>query len=182
MVAYAVLAILISLFAPEVIRILATDEYLEAVYMMPPVAAGIFMISLSNIYSNVLIYHRNTKTVMIASSIAAFSNVVLNLIGIRKYGYMAAAYTTLISYVIMAVFQCIVSNRIHSKADPEDTETVYENHKILWIALVMAVGCFGIEFVYHYTILRYALIIAIMSVCFVSRKRIMNMVKETSRK
>lgn len=44
--------------APEIVRILATKEYYEAIYIMPPIAAGVFLTSVSNMYSNLLIYHK----------------------------------------------------------------------------------------------------------------------------
>lgn len=182
MISYAVIAILISLLAPEIIRVLATDEYMEAVYMMPPVAAGIFMISLSNLYSNVLIYHRSTKSVMIASSIAAILNVGLNYIGINRYGYMAAAYTTLLCYVVMAVFQCLVSNRVHRKLAPDDQGTVYENNKILTIAGIMVVSCFGVQFLYRFNVLRYIIILLIICLCFIFKEKLLSLVKETKNK
>ena len=52
--AYALFAIAITFFAPEMVKILATKEYSEAVYIAPPIAAGVFLTSVSHMYSNVL--------------------------------------------------------------------------------------------------------------------------------
>ena len=54
--AFAVIAFVLTMMAPEIVRILATNEYYEAIYIMPPIAAGVFLTSVSNMYSNVLIY------------------------------------------------------------------------------------------------------------------------------
>ena len=111
--AYAAIAVLLTFFAPEIVRILATEEYYEAIYIMPPIAGGVFLTSVSNMYSNVLVYYKRTKYIMYAAVVAAILNVVLNYFGIRAFGYMAAAYTTLIAYVVMSImteksFSCLL--------------------------------------------------------------------------
>ena len=173
MLVYAGIAFVITLLAPEIIKILATTEYLEAVHIMPPIAAGIFMISLSNLYTNALIYHKKTKYVMIATIIAAIINVILNYFGIKVFGYMAAAYTTLIAYIILAVFQCVVSNKIHTKTCPDDKDSVYDNKTILLVSGFAICACMGCELLYGNTVLRYVAVGCIAVCAIVFRKRIM---------
>lgn len=72
---------------------------------MPPIAAGVFLTSISNLYSNILVYYKKTKYIMFAAIAAAVVNVALNLVAIPLFGYGAAAYTTLASYIILAVSQ-----------------------------------------------------------------------------
>lgn len=43
MVIYAGVAVFLTYLAPEIVRILATEEYYEAIYIMPPIAAGVFL-------------------------------------------------------------------------------------------------------------------------------------------
>ena len=181
MVFYSGIAVFITLLAPEIIRILATTEYLEAVHIMPPIAAGIFLISLSNLYTNVLIYHKKTQYVMIATIIAASLNVLLNYFGIQLFGYMAAAYTTLLAYIVLALFQYFVSNHIHKKTCPEDKFTVYENIKILLIAGVSICLCMSCELLYGLNIVRYLVVIGLVILALVFRKEIVSLFT-TSRK
>ena len=89
---------------------------------MPPIAAGVFLTSVSNMYSNVLIYHKKTNYIMISSIIAAVVNLVLNYFGIKMFGYLAAAYTTLIAYIILGMMQGIVSGRVHRKITGDKTD------------------------------------------------------------
>lgn len=172
MIFYSGVAVFVTLLAPEIIRILATPEYLEAVHIMPPIAAGIFLISLSNMYTNILIYHKKTQFVMIATIIAASLNLVLNYFGIQFFGYMAAAYTTLIAYIVLALFQYIVSNNIHKKTCPEDHFPVYENGKILLIAGVSICLCMACELLYGFNIIRYIVVLGIVVCAIIFRKRI----------
>lgn len=57
MIIYSVFAFAFAILSPEIVKILATDEYYEAIYMVPPVAAGIYFTSLYNIMGNILLYH-----------------------------------------------------------------------------------------------------------------------------
>ena len=175
MLFYSGIAICITLMAPEIIRILATPEYLEAVHIMPAIAAGTFMISLSNMYTNVLIYHKKTQYVMIATLIAATVNVGLNYVCIQVFGYMAAAYTTLFAYILLAVFQYVVSNRIHKSICPEDTEHVYDNKMILLIAFITICLCLLCELLYENSILRYCVVGCLLILAIVFRKKIISM-------
>ena len=181
MIFYSGVAVFITLLAPEIIMILATPEYLEAVHIMPPIAAGIFLISLSNLYTNVLIYHKKTQYVMIATIIAAFINVVLNYFGIQYFGYMAAAYTTLIAYVVLALFQFFVSNHMHKKICPDDKYPVYENSKILLIASVSICLCMFCELLYGFSIIRYVIVLGIIVCAFIFRKKIVLLFKSSKR-
>ena len=61
---YAAIAVVLTFLAPEIVRIMATDEYYEAIYIMPPISAAIFFISVADLYSNILIYYKKTKYVM----------------------------------------------------------------------------------------------------------------------
>ena len=76
---YAIIAVMLTFLAPEIVKILATKEYYEAIYIMPPIAAGVFLTSVSNMYSNLLIYHKKTNYIMYSSIIAATVNLLLNL-------------------------------------------------------------------------------------------------------
>ena len=105
MLLYAVMAIMMTYMAPEIVKRYATEEYYEAIYIMPPIAAGVFFTAFANIYSDIAVYYKKTKYVMYPAIIAAVANLVLNYIFIGTFGYMAAAYTTLVSYILMALCQ-----------------------------------------------------------------------------
>lgn len=93
---FSLVAIVLTYLAPEVVLVLATKEYFSAISIMPPIAGGIFLTSVSNMYSNILIYYKKPIGILLSSSIAAGLNIVLNAIFIPMIGYQAAAYTTLI--------------------------------------------------------------------------------------
>ena len=102
---YALVCAALIFLAPEIVRIFATEEYYEAIYIMPPIAAGIFLNAVSNLYSNVILYYKKTVYIMLPCVIAAVVNVALNLALIPSLGYVAAAYTTLFAHILLAVLE-----------------------------------------------------------------------------
>ena len=165
MCAYAFVAIFVTYFAPEIVRVLATDEYYQAIFIMPPIAAGVFLTAFSNLYSNLAVYYKKTKYVMYPAIIAAIVNLILNYIFISLFGYFAAAYTTLASFAVQSLLQAVWSKRICTQNGVE-IGTIYSNKEMFLIAAVTIVGCMiGIP-LYMNAVIRY-IVITIISVVFV---------------
>lgn len=162
MLLYAVMAVMMTYMAPEIVRILATEEYYEAIYIMPPIAAGVFFTALANIYSDIAVYCKKTQYVMYPAVIAAVANLALNYIFINMYGYMAAAYTTLFSYFLMALFQGIWAKKL-CKENSIENSSVFEDKKLILLACVTTVLCLLGIALYHFYIIRY-LVIVLMAV------------------
>ena len=175
---YAFVAFAMTMMAPEIVRILATEEYYEAIYLMPPIAAGIFLISLGNLYSNVLLYYKKTQFIMIATSIAAILNVALNAILIPVYGYQAAAYTTLIAYFVMALIEAVVSNKVEKQTLGEGSEFIYNNKLLAIISVALILLCLVCNSIYAYPVIRWSLILGMLLICLIGRKRIIKIVQE----
>lgn len=156
---YATIAIVLTFLAPEIVRILATNEYYEAIYIMPPIAAGIFLTSVSNMYSNILVYYKRTNVIMFSSAFAAFVNIVLNYIFIKTIGYQAAAYTTLIAYILLALIEGIFASKEYKKVT-NDKMMIYNNKVIVIMALVTILVSMCGLFFYSFSMIRYLLCIA----------------------
>ena len=137
---YGLITIGLTACAPFLVRIMATEEYYEGISIMPPIAAGVFMISISNIYSDILIYYKKNSYIMISSIIAACVNVLMNYFGITLFGYKAAAYTTMISYFILGIIQAIVANKVHF-AESSDKNHIYNDFAIFMIAISTMAIC-----------------------------------------
>lgn len=90
----------VILVGPEVVKILSTTAYWEGIKIIPPVVISNFVIFSYTLYVNVEHYHKETKGITINTAIAAIINIVLNFITIPYFGYVAAAYTTLVSYFV----------------------------------------------------------------------------------
>ena len=72
-----------------------------AKWVIPPVALGTLAQYFYTNYVNLEIYNKKTPIIAVSSFIAAAVNYGLNYMLIPRYGYLAAAYTTLISYILL---------------------------------------------------------------------------------
>ena len=170
MILYAVMAVMMTYMAPEIVRILATKEYYEAIYIMPPIAAGVFFTAFANIYSDIALYYKKTKYVMYPAIIAAGSNLVLNYIFIKAFGYMAAAYTTLFSYILMALFQGLWARKL-CKENGIEGNAVFEDRKLMVLAIATTLLCLLGIALYKFYIIRYLSVLVMAALSFVLYKK-----------
>ena len=155
---YGIIAVILTFIAPEIVRILATEEYYEAIYIMPPIAGGIFLTCVSNMYSNVLIFYKKTPYIMYSAVTAAVVNVVLNFIFISRYGYMAAAYTTLVAYIVLAIMQMLGARKVCKQIRGEDWGVYDDKAVAILAAITIGLSLCGLP-LYKHTILRYTVIV-----------------------
>lgn len=167
---YAIGCAILSLFSPEIVKILATEEYYSAIYLMPPIAAGIFLTSIYTIYGNILTFYKKTTSIMISTFLAAGINILLNNYYIPKYGAIAASYTTLIAYIFLTIFQMIAVKKVQNN-------TII-NGKFLQImilgTILWALGC---NFLYQKIEFRIVIIIFIILLCIIKRTVIAKNIK-----
>ncbi len=106
------------LVGPEIVKILTPSEYWEGVSIIPPVVLSSYVVFLYTLYVNVEHYHKKTVQITVNTIIAATVNIILNLIFIPKYGYVAAAYTTLAAYLASFVIHAMSVKRLDAKIYP----------------------------------------------------------------
>ena len=163
---------LLMLFSPEVMYIMAPREYREATFIIPAMVGGIFFNYLYQFFGRVEMYHEKTKYMMIGSVACASFNIVLNAVFIRKYGYQAAAYTTLVCQLGL----CVMHGGIVSKLTREEgyKEKPYDIRGIITVsAIVILVGAIMLV-LYRNTIIRVSMIVvafALMGLFFRKIKR-----------
>lgn len=173
LIIYSIVCIALTLIAPEILSILATDEYFDGIYMMPPIVAGIYFTSLYNIYSNILLYKKDTKAIAVSTLLAAIINIILNYVFIRNLGYQAASYTTLFSYIFLAVFQyqALRTDKIR-----------YFNDKKIWIISILTCFlCLICMITYPNIYVRYTVILITIILGFVLKDRLILLLKEVKR-
>ena len=108
----ALLLLIIIWFSPEIIYIMAGKKYMEAIWIIPPVAMSVLLLFYSQLSINFEFFFEKKKILIFASVGAAFVNILLNAILIPILGYYVAGYTTLISYLLFAVTNYIAVKKI----------------------------------------------------------------------
>jgi O-antigen/teichoic acid export membrane protein len=101
--------------APEMVKILYAKPYHESMWVVAPVALGTLCQYFYSNYVNVEIFYKKTALLALNSCIAAGINILLNYIFISRYGYIAAAYTTLAGYFILMILHYVASTIILKK-------------------------------------------------------------------
>ena len=167
MILITIITVCFTAFAPEIIYILAPKEYYEAVYAIPPVAASSFFTFLYNIFSVVSFYHEKTKKIMVASMSGAALNIILNAALIPRFGYLAAAYTTLICYIFFAYAHYLIMKKITMIY--LDGQMIYDIWFILILSIVVIAFAILFLFTYQYAIVRYLILILTFAVSYIKR-------------
>jgi O-antigen/teichoic acid export membrane protein len=103
----------VATFAREIIMVAGSAEYLPAYRVVPIVMLSHLIYGVIGVVDTGIIFSRK-----VAYHVALFTggivlNVGLNLLFIPRWGYMAAAYVTLISYSAVAWGAFVVANRLY---------------------------------------------------------------------
>lgn len=159
-VAIGVMIVAAALVSPEITWILGGDAYYEAIWVIPSISLSVFFTYIYGLFSTIEFYYGNTKFVMIASTLSALLNVVLNYIFIGVYGYIAAAYTTLLCYIFLASVHFLFSRIVEKRNGI--VGGIY-NAKILLVVSIMFLLTLPLcLFLYNHTAIRYFVIIIII--------------------
>jgi O-antigen/teichoic acid export membrane protein len=101
----------ISVLSKQIIIIMTGNEYIDGYRIVPLVALGTFFLGFQQRFQSAFIFYKKTKFIMFSILGSGLLNLVLNFLLIPKYGYMAAAITTLFSYVFLLFLIVLVSRR-----------------------------------------------------------------------
>lgn len=174
-----VMSLGIIMIAPEVIRILGTKEYYQAIWVIPAVALSGYYSFCYGLFSAVEFYFGSTQLVMVASTVGAVINIILNWIFIPIYGFIAAGYTTLFCYLLFTLMHYLFMLVICKK---KITGTaVFDNQFIFASCLVITGLAAGCLILYNYSFVRYLTLIMAAIVLLIKRKTIMTIIRSIRR-
>lgn len=167
--------ILIAL-APEVIMLLAPAEYYEAIWVIPPLAGSVVVMFAYQYFVNVEFYFEESRMTAIASVGAAILNIMLNYMLIPVFGYIAAGYTTLISYLTFGIahyfFMRLVCIKHHV------TDQIFQVGHMILILLVFFGTAAVLTIGYIIPPVRYLSLVIFLLIIFLKRNKILWMLQE----
>lgn len=152
--------ILPMFLGPEVILIFGSKEYSSASYVMSVISASVFMIYVYSLFINIELFYERSKMVMYGSIGATIINIILNYIFINLFGYIAAGYTTLISYIMLAIFHFLSVKKIIKE---NNIKEIFLNKVIFFTSILVIIFSIIIQFLYNNIIVRYAMLL----MCFI---------------
>ena len=156
---YMVLMLLFSsavmLVSPELIVILGSKKYSDSIYCVLPIVAGGYFSFLYTIPCEVEYYHEKTKYIAAGTMLAALINIVTNYICILKFGYVAAAYTTLGTYMLYFLFHYFLAMKIQK-------ENLFSNSIVLLCFVGIFISLFLSLLLINMSVIRWSLSIAMV--------------------
>lgn len=100
------------LFAKEVVLILADVKFHEGLVVVPVVVVGYIFFGMFFVYGRYIGYVKKTLYLSIILVLSGILNITLNAMFIPQYGYIVAAYTTVLSYFSLFLMAWFVSKFI----------------------------------------------------------------------
>ena len=107
--------------------------------------------------------------------LGAVLNVILNYVFIKMFGYLAAAYTTLICYIFFSLFHYFCMKKVLKKHG--ENQNIYDTKKILLISIGLLIVMVVMICVYDHRLIRWLLIGVIAVGCFAKRNWMIKLLK-----
>lgn len=166
----AVVNLALIAVAPEVVTVFAPAPYHEAIWVIPPVAMSVLFMFSYDLFAKFEFYHEKTRYIMVASVLGALTNVVLNYIFIKMFGYYAAAYTTLFCYIVYVLAHYIFMRQICNRY--MNGVVVYRPRMLIAIYGTFMAAGFGLMLTYERPVLRYSLIALALAALVIRRRQV----------
>lgn len=162
------------LVAPELIWILGSESYMEAKWIVAPVMLSCFYSMVYSLFGIPVFYKEKSINIMLSTLLSAMLNILLNAIYIPKYGFAAAGYTTMVSYLFLA-FSYFINMILLTKSDAQLTG-LYDN-KIVWkLTIGLTVISLILMISYKTVVFRYILLMCVSTILILKRKQIANII------
>lgn len=162
---FSYVVIIFLLLAPELLLMMGGTAYIEAVDVIPPIMVAIVFQFMYSLYVNIEFFYKKQIYIAVGTSIAAVVNVLLNYIFIPSFGYIAAAYTTLVGYIVLfSIHYCLVRHM--------DKSYLYDTKFNLCVLSFFLIVSFFVQIVYHNVFYRIGIIL-LMVTLFIIRSIIM---------
>lgn len=169
------IAVFICLCAPEVLLLLGGGQYLKGMILMPPIMAACVLNCIATFFVNVEFYTKKTNCISIVSVFSAVVNLCLNYICIPRYGYIAAAYTTLVASAMNLILHILIVSKGMFRE-------VFDRIRMLKLAIFFAMVLEMSLIFYNHNIIRYFLLMCILLmvivICIKKGKQILEMIRE----
>lgn len=173
----AALNFILICLAPEVIMLLGGEKYMEAIYVIPPIVCSCYLIFVYSMFCTIEFYFEKTNAMTVVSVIGALINYIANYIFIRRFGYYAAGYTTLFSYICFVIAHYFVMKK--ALTENGYRKNIFDMKFIAPFTVVFTIISIAPAFVYDIVIIRYLILAFIATLCFFKRKNIYSMLKNT---
>jgi O-antigen/teichoic acid export membrane protein len=156
---------------PEFTKLIADRTYWGGIDLLIPLTLANYFVFLYMLPVNIEYYNKKTKLISVGTMGAAATNAILNYIAITIWGYKAAAYTTLASYMLLFIFHWLIAKKY-------DVDTVYDIKSIARSSAVLIFISFTILFTMQFEIFniiyRYAIALTLIVILLKNTGKLKN--------
>ena len=108
---------LIIIFCQDISLLLAPNSYQAGVYITPLLIFSVFIATHESIYHGYIIFKKKLLfSIALITIFVGILKLVLNIILIPQYGYIAAAYSSCISYLVSLCFTYSVAKYLYGNS------------------------------------------------------------------
>jgi O-antigen/teichoic acid export membrane protein len=152
------ISLALSLFSKELIKIFALNsDYWAAAKVIPVILFSYIFFGMRIIANLGMLLTTKTKSLALVTIAASLLNIVLNIIFIPKWGMMAAAYSTLISFILLYWLTYFLSQKYY--------RIPYENMKTI-VTILLGVLIYLFSLIIDFNIIIGITIKAILVIVF----------------
>ncbi|MCY6354132.1 lipopolysaccharide biosynthesis protein [Clostridium sp. ZS2-4] len=112
MVLFSMVTFVLIFISPEIFKIISIKAYSGGLNLVPIIMFAYFFVFLYNFPANLEFYEKKTYLISCGTVLAVVINGVLNYFFMPIYGYVTAAITTLVSYIVLFIYHYIAAKHI----------------------------------------------------------------------
>lgn len=108
-----------TFMAPEILKLMSTPAYWDAIEILPPLIVGQYCVFLYSFPVNYEFFKMRTSSIAVGTLLAAALNIALVVWLVPKLGMMGAALATMVAYLLLFLFHlCIARFRLGDRNYP----------------------------------------------------------------
>ena len=107
-----IILFLLPVIGAFVFMLLSSNAYWESRSVVIPILFAMYFFAVASIPVGIEFYHKKTGWISACTFGTAICNILLNMFFIPRFGYHAAAYTTLASYFLYALFHMAAASKL----------------------------------------------------------------------
>lgn len=163
-------SILLMLISPELVKLLGPSAYSHSIYAVIPLITGGYFSFLYTLPAAIEYYYEKTAFIMIGTILAAILNIILNLFFLIRYGYVAAAYTTLITYIAYFILHYLIAKKIIGRS-------LFSTRILFILSFVIIAMNFVTLFMLKLVMLRWIVAVLIFIISIIAEEKQLGLVK-----
>ena len=144
-----VVVIGVMLVSPEILQIMASKPYWVGKPIIFPIVLASYITFLYDLAVNVEYQYKATKVIASNTIMAALINIGLNIVLIPTFGAIAAAYTTVIAYLLSLIFHLIYAKKL--------VNSIFPIRRYAKYFIIVILVCVASEFSLDYVVIRWGI-------------------------